>query len=43
MEALAAGDAALAARLSRAHVRRAAEAFGGVVSTDPTAPYRHRP
>jgi DNA-binding GntR family transcriptional regulator len=40
MAALAAGDGALAERLSRAHVRRAAEAFGGVVPGG-AAPYRH--
>jgi DNA-binding GntR family transcriptional regulator len=40
MAALAAGDAALAERLSRRHVRRAAEAFGGVVTPNSPAPYR---
>ncbi|MDA5147044.1 GntR family transcriptional regulator [Streptomyces sp. AD681] len=40
MAAIAAGDAALAEELSRAHVRRAAEAFGGVVTPGSPAPYR---
>ncbi|MFI6344379.1 GntR family transcriptional regulator [Streptomyces sp. NPDC050560] len=41
MEAVAAGDAERAEALARAHVRRAAEAFGGVVTPDSLAPYRH--
>ncbi|GAA3732702.1 GntR family transcriptional regulator [Streptomyces tremellae] len=40
MAAVAAGDSDLAERLSRAHVRRAAEAFGGVVTRDSPLPYR---
>ncbi|MCA1222539.1 GntR family transcriptional regulator [Streptomyces sp. 8L] len=40
MAALAAGDSALAERLSREHVRRAAEAFGGVVTPGSPTPYR---
>ena len=40
MAAIAAGDSALAEQLSRAHVRRAAEAFGGVVAPDSPTPYR---
>ncbi|WP_051839195.1 GntR family transcriptional regulator [Streptomyces sp. NRRL F-5126] len=40
MAAVAAGDSALAERLSRRHVRRAAEAFGGVVTPESPTPYR---
>jgi DNA-binding GntR family transcriptional regulator len=39
MAALADGDQALAERLSREHVRRAAEAFGGAAVDDPPAPH----